>query len=116
MEEPSVLDYLKSLLNPWQKEKIHIPEDDEQAAPSADLAERKQILSRLQQRWQTIAAAKEIRHVTLHYLNGAIHVEVILPLDYFTSLEEARACAKLIAEAGEKEEDVHAVKVLFTSH
>lgn len=96
---------------------VHIdPEDDEQAAPSADLAERKQILSRLQQRWQTIAAAKEIRHVTLHYLNGAIHVEVILPLDYFTSLEEARACAKLIAEAGEKEEDVHAVKVLFTSH
>ena len=26
MEEPSVLDYLKSLLNPWQKEKIHIPQ------------------------------------------------------------------------------------------
>ena len=28
MKEPSILDYLKSRLNPWQKEKIEIPETD----------------------------------------------------------------------------------------
>lgn len=30
MEEPSVLDYLKSILNPWSKEKVQIPSSDKE--------------------------------------------------------------------------------------
>jgi len=33
MKEPSILDYLKSRLNPWQKEKIEIPEMDISVRP-----------------------------------------------------------------------------------
>ena len=33
MKEPSVLDYLKSRLNPWQKEKIQLPQPVEEAQP-----------------------------------------------------------------------------------
>jgi 4-amino-4-deoxy-L-arabinose transferase-like glycosyltransferase len=34
MKEPSILDYLKSRLNPWQKEKIQIPPVDEPGEPA----------------------------------------------------------------------------------
>jgi hypothetical protein len=33
MKEPSILDYLKSRLNPWQKEKIEIPDEVEPETP-----------------------------------------------------------------------------------
>ncbi len=36
MKEPSVLDYLKSKLNPWQSEKIEIPESEAPAPDSVD--------------------------------------------------------------------------------
>ena len=93
---------------------VHIdPEDDENVAPNEGLSARKEILKRLHQRWQTIQAADHIKHVTLHYLNGKIHVDVTLPLDYFNSLEEARESARLLKQAGEEEQEISAIKVLF---
>jgi len=60
---------------------VHIdPEDDEIAANSCHLPPREQIMARLNQSWQHIDAAKQIQSVTLHYLDGYIHVDVKLPL------------------------------------
>jgi len=60
---------------------VHIdPEDDEFAANSCHLPPREQIMSRLNQAWQNIEAAKQIQSVTLHYLDGYIQVDVKLPL------------------------------------
>jgi len=60
---------------------VHIdPEDDEFAAISCQLPPREQIMSRLNEAWQHIDAAKQIQSVTLHYLDGYIHVDVKLPL------------------------------------
>lgn len=45
LKEPSVLDYVKSKLNPWQKEKIEIPEWEE-TAPQVESAEEASITPR----------------------------------------------------------------------
>ncbi len=60
---------------------VHIdPEDDEFAAISCQLPPREQIMARLNEVWQDIEAAKQIQSVTLHYLDGFIHIDVKLPL------------------------------------
>lgn len=61
---------------------VHIdPEDDELIALNAHLPSRKVVLARLQPFWQDIPAAARIERITLHYLNGHLHIEVYLPLD-----------------------------------
>jgi hypothetical protein len=55
MEEPSVLDYLKSLLNPWKKEKILIPENDqpgESAINRGNLHPKSLYLTRRRKKYQ----------------------------------------------------------------
>ena len=73
---------------------VHIdPEDDEQAAPCTGLPLRKEVLAQLQQRWEGIEAAQHIEETTLHYLDGKIHVEVLLPLARMGDEAAAQAVA-----------------------
>jgi cation diffusion facilitator family transporter len=74
---------------------VHIdPEDDEQAAPSTGLPLRKEVIAGLQQRWEGIEAARHIEETTLHYLDGKIHVEVLLPLAHVGDVAAAQAVAR----------------------
>jgi cation diffusion facilitator family transporter len=74
---------------------VHIdPEDDEVAAPSTGLPLRKEVLTKLQQRWQGIEAAQYIEETVLHYLDGEIHVEILLPLDRMSDLAAAQTAAQ----------------------
>ncbi|MDH5407983.1 MAG: cation diffusion facilitator family transporter [Gammaproteobacteria bacterium] len=60
---------------------VHIdPEDDELHAPNANLPLREEILNRLQDKWQHIEVSSHIDDITLHYLEGKINVELLLPL------------------------------------
>lgn len=62
---------------------VHIdPEDDETAVPNAGLPLRKTVLKQLHQAWTGLEGSSDIRDedVTLHYLDGKIRVEVVLPL------------------------------------
>ncbi|MCF6337659.1 MAG: cation diffusion facilitator family transporter [Gammaproteobacteria bacterium] len=80
---------------------VHIdPEDDEQAAPSSGLPLRNEILARLQQRWASIEAARYIEEedTVLHYLDGKIHVEVLLPLSRMTDINAAQAAAHTLRQ------------------
>jgi len=80
---------------------VHIdPEDDEQAAPSSGLPLRNEILARLQQRWASIEAARYIEEeeTVLHYLDGEIHVEVLLPLSRMTDMNAAQATAHALRQ------------------
>ncbi len=80
---------------------VHIdPEDDEQAAPSSGLPLRNEILARLQQRWASIEAAQYIEEeeTVLHYLDGKIHVEVLLPLSRMTDMNAAQAAAHALRQ------------------
>jgi len=59
---------------------VHIdPEDDEFAATCCQLPARKQIMDRLHEAWQGNEMVSQIQSVTLHYLDGYIHVDVKLP-------------------------------------
>ena len=61
------------------------PEDDEIHPLNLKLPNRSQILEMLQQHWQDIAAAGQIEKTTLHYLQGGIQVELLLPLSVLDS-------------------------------
>lgn len=60
---------------------VHVdPEDDESCAPCKALPLRYEFLARLESAWKDIPQAKQIEYVTLHYLDGMIEAEIILPL------------------------------------
>lgn len=62
---------------------VHIdPENDDEVVPGRDLALRKEAMAHLRASWADLPEAKEIRRVTLHYLDGSIHADVELPLAF----------------------------------
>jgi cation diffusion facilitator family transporter len=78
---------------------VHIdPEDDEIAAPSTGLPLREEVLARLKQQWADIEAAQHIEETVLHYLDGKIHVEVLLPLARMGDLAAAQAAAQQLSQ------------------
>ena len=94
---------------------VHIdPEDDEYAAPGRHLGLRDQVQGRLAACWQQLPAARQIRRVNLHYLNGKIHVEVELPLALGTDPETAAANATAFNEAVTSDPDVAEVRLLYS--
>ena len=60
---------------------VHIdPEDDELHAPNTGLPLRETLLAQLDQAWAEIDESGQIDDITLHYLEGKIDVELLLPL------------------------------------
>jgi len=60
---------------------VHIdPEDDELFPPSTGLPMREEMVERLTRQLRAVPGAEEINRVTLHYLRGKVHVELLLPL------------------------------------
>ena len=93
---------------------VHIdPEDDELAARSEHLDLRRQVLERLQARWRHLEAAAEIRRVTLHYLNGKVHVELELPVSLASDQSSVERLAEDFRDAIADEPDVADVRLLF---
>jgi divalent metal cation (Fe/Co/Zn/Cd) transporter len=93
---------------------VHIdPEDDEVSAPSGHLPLRGEMLMRLRGLWQGVPGAEHIEDVTLHYLNGEVHVEVWVAFHALASLGEVERLSKAIALAIAADEHVAKVDVLF---
>ena len=94
---------------------VHIdPEDDEEAAPSMHLPLREQAVARLREAWAGVAHADAIETIALHYLDGKIEVEVLLPLGLADGdLDRLRAIGGAIAVAGEALEEVRCVRVHY---
>jgi len=79
---------------------VHIdPEDDEEMIPSAGLPLRSKLLEALHHEWVDIEAAQQIERVTLHYLDGKVHVELLLPVVLAES-RDARECLNNALRAG----------------
>ncbi|MBE9564192.1 MAG: cation transporter [Proteobacteria bacterium] len=69
---------------------VHIdPEDDEITASCKHLPLRSELLLTLNNAWAKHDVLKNIDNVTLHYLDGHVHVEACLPLHYLPDLEDA---------------------------
>jgi divalent metal cation (Fe/Co/Zn/Cd) transporter len=92
---------------------VHIdPEDDEVERPTDILPPRAEILKRLYARWATLPI-KNIEQVNLHYLEGKINVEVLLPLSLAESLEQARQIADGFTQKAKADDIIADVRVLY---
>lgn len=95
---------------------VHIDPEDDERAPSCDaLPLRPEVLARLASLWSSIPAATERRDVVLHYLGGAIDVDVIFPVATCrrpTSTTEALEDA--LADALRNAPEFRRVRVLYS--
>ena len=93
---------------------VHVdPEDDAEGPRCEGLPLRAEVLERLERRWAGIPAARHIEEVTLHYLDGRIHVDVTLPLASARDRSEAEALARALREAAAGLEGIGEVRVHF---
>lgn len=101
---------------------VHIdPEDDECVTPSTGLPLRNEILATLEKCWADNEAAQYIENTLIHYLDGKIHVEVLLPLEHMGDIAEAQAVAKELTrlalggnqEEGKRPEGIADIQVRF---
>lgn len=93
---------------------VHIdPEDDETVRPSVDLPPRGELLKALEHEWRAVPQAAALEKITLHYLEGKIMIELVLPLAACRSEDEARAAAEALRAGAERLDAVCAVKVYF---
>jgi hypothetical protein len=95
---------------------IHIdPENDETPCPSPnlELPLRREVMSRLKHRWHSLEAAQAIHRVNLHYLAGKLMVEIYLPLQVVTTMQEAEALAQRFIELAAEEPQIYTIKVYY---
>ncbi len=94
---------------------VHIdPEDDELVAPSRNLPLRHHVMERLKSQWAPIEAARHIRKVNIHYLNGQLHLEIFLPFSALADGERPETLADRLVKASKADEDVEDAKVYFS--
>ena len=93
---------------------VHIDTEEDVDSPScARLPLRDEIQQRLDHYFRDIPEARQIRHATLHYLNGRIDIELRLPLTAVANHAEAERLAQWFADAVEKDQDIGHLEVLF---
>jgi len=93
---------------------VHIdPEDDERYPPCRHLPLRGPLLERLRGAWAGLEGADEIEDVTLHYLNGKVAVEIVLPLRVARDLEHATSLAEAYRLATRELDDIRSVETHF---
>jgi hypothetical protein len=86
---------------------VHIdPEDDEKIRLGENLPPRQEVLNRLQTAWAKLPESQFIERTTLHYLDGQIQVEVLLPL---TLIDEAGAANRISQAFSKVANDVELV-------
>ena len=79
---------------------VHIdPEDDEHLTEMVGLPLRSEMLSKLKTAWANVEEADKIENITLHYLQGKIQIELLLPL---AILHNARPDTEKAAELVEQ--------------
>lgn len=93
---------------------VHIdPEDDETALATQGLPLRDAVWARLQRYFDGIDAAKHIDKLTLHYLDGKIRVELLLPLEVLPDASGARELRKRFNLAVKQDPQIASVELRF---
>ncbi|WP_455220948.1 cation diffusion facilitator family transporter [Kaarinaea lacus] len=93
---------------------VHIdPEDDEVMARSDHLPQREKMVKLLKSYWKHIPEAEFIDNITLHYLDGKIHVELTLPLDKMEGQQHAQDVATQLGKASTEDKNIADTRVLF---
>ena len=93
---------------------VHIDTEEDVEGPScAGLPLRDEVQKRLDGYFHAIPEARRIEHVTLHYLNGHIDIELLLPLSAVANTAAAQALARRFAEAVQGDRHFGTVDVQF---
>ncbi|MHB8257335.1 MAG: cation diffusion facilitator family transporter [Acidiferrobacterales bacterium] len=93
---------------------VHIdPEDDTARSPSSALPLRDQVLTRLNRYFEHIEATDRIERVILHYLDGRICVELVIPLSAVQDYAEATRLAEQLQESVKHDPDISKLVVYF---
>lgn len=93
---------------------VHIdPEDDEQAATCVGLPLRTELAQQLAEQWRDLPLSNRIEGLELHYLDGRIDLQIILPIDPLSSTDQAAAISAAYADASRQISHVGDVQVLF---
>ncbi len=93
---------------------VHIDaEDDEKGVTCGHLPLRHVVEQRLHQYWADIEEMKHLQRLTLHYLDGRLYVEALLPQSILRDLTEAKALKRTISAAVEGDSDIAGVEVHF---
>ncbi len=93
---------------------VHIdPEDDELFPPNAGLPLRTEVDARLERYFAAIPEASQIQAVTLHYLNGRIQLQILLPLSVAADPAAATALEQRFAQAVTQDPDIGTVSLRF---
>ena len=93
---------------------VHIdPEDDETAVPTKGLPMRTEVIERLDQLWTHIPEAMTRKRVLLHYLEGAITVDLFFPLRTFIDEPAARRLRDQLHEALTEDPRFADVRIYF---
>lgn len=94
---------------------VHIdPEDDEEQAPNRHLPLRRELLTRLEQRWRGVEGVGHLRRLSLHYLGGRVQVDLYLALDELPTAEERQRVSAALARAVGEDPDVGGVRVFYS--
>ena len=95
---------------------VHIdPEDDEVAPLNTRLPLRREILPRLEKAWAGVEEAKQLQNITLHYLQGKIQIELLLPLAILHNAQPdaAQEVKQRFEQALARVDEISRVKVYF---
>ena len=92
---------------------VHIdPEDDEQESPCDDLPSRETVIAALKKHWTQLPEAA-VEDVTLHYLSGEIHVELLLPITLLDNTRKAGEFVEDLIQAVSSLPYINGVQVQF---
>jgi len=94
---------------------VHIdPEDDENTPNSCKhLPLRNTVMQQLQNSWVDIPQMQHILNSTLHYLDGKVDVEVVLPLSVLNDIDNAAMLSDRVNQASLSAECVRHVNLLY---
>lgn len=97
---------------------VHIdPEDDENTENSCKhLPLRNRVMEELFTHWKDIPEHKEIISTTLHYLDGSINIELVLPLSILNDDKQPGLIHEQFERASKQLKCIGAVEVLYKSH
>ncbi len=90
---------------------VHIdPENDEQYSRCLHLPLRNEILNDLEKNWQRIIDREFIKDVILHYLDGKVRVQLILPMNKFSINDDMTEQLQILVK---KLEYIQSIDILY---
>lgn len=93
---------------------VHIdPEDDEKAPPCLGLPTRSRVIAILDDLWRDYPRLRGRTRLVLHYLSGKVHVDIYLPLESVTEMDQRESIQRDIQQSVADHKEFGNVRAFF---